>query len=475
MNICSIEFILYVTVAFILYWTIFSRTRRWQNAFLLLCSMCFYAIWDWRALGLLIITVLITYVTGCINESGGGKKQRLWATTLGITINIGILGFFKYFNFFSESFVSLMKSVFHSSLSYTTLDIILPVGISFYTFSSISYIVDTYKKDVEPTRDIVVVALYMSFFPAILSGPIHKATKQFPQYLVIRSFDSTAVIRAFRMILWGAFMKLCIADRLGVVVDSVYSNITAYSGVTVFLSSVLYTLQIYADFAGYSLIAIGVALMFGIELQNNFNKPYLSKSITEFWKKWHISLTSWFRNYVYFPLGGNRVSNARWMINIMVVFLLSGLWHGAAISFIIWGGVHGIIQLVEKKIFNEKIKEIEHVGGIAGLFHILITFLIVNFAWVLFRLPFNEATIAFKTMFTSFSGELYLGRGLTNIWITLFCLLILIIKECVDSKSWANKLWNSSVVLRWGIYYIMAFCLMIFGNSSSESFIYYQF
>lgn len=480
MNICSIEFVLFVTGAFILYWTFFSRNWKWQNAFLLFCSIVFYAIWDWRALGLLLITALITYVTGIINATDSEKllvhkSCRWWGTLIGIVVNLCILGFFKYYNFFVESFVTMYNSVFHKEVSYNLINIILPVGISFYTFSAISYIVDTYKKDVKPARDIIASTLYLSFYPAILSGPIHKASKQLPQYFSTRKFDGSLIINSFRIILWGAFIKLCVADRLGIVVDGVYGNISSQSRLSVFLASIYYTIQIYADFAGYSLIAIGVARMFGIELQQNFNKPYLSKTITEFWKKWHISLTSWFRNYVYFPLGGNRVSQLRWMLNIMIVFLLSGLWHGAAISFLIWGGLHGIIQLAEKQIYGKRVKDVEVKGGVLGICHIILTFIIVNFAWVFFRLPFNDAIIVFRTMFTSTIDGINIGNGLTNIWMTLLFVFVLFSKELLESNRYVLKVWHGFKSLRWFVYYAIVICTVLFGSGSSESFIYYQF
>lgn len=315
--------------------------------------------------------------------------------------------------------------------------------------------------------------LYTSFFPAILSGPIHKATNQLPQYLKKREFDYNLVNQGFKDYLWGAFMKLCVADRLGMYVDAVYGNIANHSGTTMLVTSVAYTLQIYADFAGYSLMAIGCGKMLGIKLQTNFNLPYFAKTITEFWSKWHMSLTGWFKNYVYFPLGGNRVSKGRWIFNIMVVFLLSGLWHGAAYTFIIWGAIHGVAQVLEKLIYGKKIKEINNKFSLANILRVLLTFAIVNLAWVFFRIPnLQDVFTVIGKMFTE-RGSLFIEPTL---FLAIISLVILAVKDSIDQFGAKVKLFNSkyTVVRYLSVSFLIAYILLL-GVLEGGQFIYFQF
>lgn len=347
------------------------------------------------------------------------------------------------------------------------------MGISFYTFSAISYIVDCYQNKIEPTKDIVAALLYTSFFPAILSGPIHKATEQLPQWLKAREFDYNLVNLGFKDYVWGAFMKLCVADRLGMYVDAVYANIANHSGNTLFFASIAYTLQIYADFAGYSLMAIGCGKMLGIKLQNNFYLPYFSKTITEFWSKWHMSLTGWFKNYVYFPLGGNRVNKPRWILNIMVVFLLSGLWHGAAYTFIIWGAIHGIAQVIEKLVYGQGIKHISKGFSIENVLRALITFFIVSSAWIFFRMPdAGQAFSVIEKIFTN-RGDLY---NEPTLYIGLASLIILMIKDSMDQSNSRIEFFQSKyTVVRFLSVAFMISYILLFGVLEGGQFIYFQF
>ena len=333
--------------------------------------------------------------------------------------------------------------------------------------------VDAYKGKIEPTEDVVACLLYTSFFPAILSGPIHKATVQLPQYQKKREFDYNLTVDGFKNFLWGAFMKLCVADKLGVYVDAVYGNIANHNGTTLLFTSVVYTFQIYADFAGYSLMAIGCGKMLGIKLQTNFIRPYFSKTITEFWSKWHISLTSWFRNYVYFPLGGNRVSKARWIFNIMAVFLLSGLWHGAAYTFIIWGAIHGVAQVIEKLIYGKKIKEVGSGFSVANVLRLVVTFAIVSFAWIFFRLPsMSDVTTVFGKIFTE-RGGLFMDP---LVYIGFVSLALMIVKDYIDQKGWRVQLLNNkSKVVRIGSCVCLIAYILLFGQLDGGSFIYFQF
>lgn len=473
MQFLSLQFIVFFSFIFWSYWALF-RSKNGQNVFLLIASYSFYAFIDWRCCGLLFLTSFTTFIAGLFLYSDDSKLtflkkgKRWWISCGSIVLNLFILFYFKYFNFFINS-ISLFVG-----RSYETLNIILPVGISFYTFSAISYVVDSYQRKLMPTKDIVAGLLYCSFFPAILSGPIHKATEQLPQYLIKREFNTLIVVEGFKDFLWGAFMKLCVADRLGLYVDAVFNNLELHNGTSILFASVFYTIQIYADFAGYSLLAIGCGKMLGIKLQTNFIRPYFSKTITEFWSKWHMSLTSWFKNYVYFPLGGNRVSKPRWVFNIMVVFLLSGIWHGAAYTFIIWGAIHGTAQIFEKLAYGKKIKTLPSNLTIENSLRILITFFIISFAWLFFRLPTMNASIMAITKIFSSCGFPYLDKH--TLIFGIISLLILIVKDVCDewypkvkfmhsSRAWVNYL----------VCILLTTYILLMGKLNSESFIYFQF
>lgn len=466
----------YITAFFIIFWVywLLCRNKQTQNGLLLLASYVFYGLWDWRCLALLFATSIVAYGAGLYFKKGTnndksflGKSSRWWVSFGAIVFSLAILGYFKYINFFLQSINSLVGREFDP------LNIILPVGVSFYTFSAISYVVDCYQKRLEPTNDLIAGLLYTSFFPAILSGPIHKATEQLPQYLKKREFDYNLVNQGFKDYLWGAFMKLCVADRLGMYVDAVYGNIANHSGTTMLVTSVAYTLQIYADFAGYSLMAIGCGKMLGIRLQTNFNLPYFAKTITEFWSKWHMSLTGWFKNYVYFPLGGNRVSKGHWIFNIMVVFLLSGLWHGAAYTFIIWGALHGVAQVMEKLIYGKKIKEINNKFSLANILRVLLTFSIVNFAWIFFRLSnIHDAFTVIRKILTE-GGKLFMEPTLL---LAFGSFAILLVKDSVDQFGFKAKLFNSKyAVIRYLSVAFLIVYILLLGVLEGGQFIYFQF
>ena len=467
----------YIVAFFILFWVywLLCKTKNTQNALLLIASYAFYGLWDWRCLFLLFATSIVAYGAGVyfkrVSESDKTflrRDSRWWVSFGAVVFSLGILVYFKYTNFFLQSVHALLGDG-----EFSPLNIILPVGVSFYTFSAISYVVDSYQKKMEPTVDILAGLLYTSFFPAILSGPIHKATEQLPQYFKKREFDYDLIIQGFKDYVWGAFMKLCVADRLGMYVDAVYGNIANHSGTTMLVSSVAYTLQIYADFAGYSLMAIGCGKMLGIKLQTNFNLPYFAKTITEFWSKWHMSLTGWFKNYVYFPLGGNRVSKGRWIFNIMVVFLLSGLWHGAAYTFIIWGAIHGVAQVIEKLVYGKRIKQVDNKFTVANVLRALLTFAIVNFAWIFFRLPdINEVFTVIGKIFTDY-GKLFLEPTL---YLGLVSLAILIVKDSCEQFGSKCKLFNSkyAVVRYLSVAFLIGYILLL-GVLEGGQFIYFQF
>ena len=475
MTIYSFNYICCFFLLFVIYW-LACKNMSQQNWLLLIVSYVFYGLWDWHCLFLLLAVSVVAYGAGIYFKkvqvacySFLHRDSRWWVNFGAIVCCLGVLCYFKYTNFFLQSFFSLTNW----GGGQKSLEILLPVGISFYTFSAISYIVDCYQKKIEPVTDIATGLLYTSFFPAILSGPIHKATVQIPQYLKKREFNYGLINSGFKDYVWGAFMKLCVADRLGMYVDAVYGNIANHSGTTLLITSVCYTLQIYADFAGYSLMAIGCGKMLGIKLQNNFNLPYFSKTITEFWSKWHISLTSWFKNYVYFPLGGNRVSKGRWMANIMVVFLLSGLWHGAAYTFILWGAIHGVAQVIEKLIYGTKIKTLNNKRNLPNALRVIVTFCIVSFAWIFFRIPeIEEAFTVNAKIFTS-QGEMFIDPSL---FLALISLFIMVIKDSVDQFGVNVRLFYSKcAAVRYLSVTLLISYILLFGVLEGGQFIYFQF
>lgn len=475
MTLTSLEYMIFLPVVFLLYWFLCSRNKNLQNALIVASGFVFYAWWDWRFLGLLLLTAFSTFIAGwwMQKEDEDNKKRKLFLIGT-IVMNLSVLFFFKYYNFFLQSFADTF-SLFDQEVSVSTLKIILPVGISFYMFTALSYSIDVYQRKVTATKDVLAFFAYVMFFPSILSGPISRAQKQLPQYFVKRSFDYDKAIVACRYILLGGIMKLCLADRLGVYVDAVYANILQHNGTTLLFTSILYTIQIYADFAGYSLMAIGSGKLLGIDLPTNFIRPYFAKTITEFWRRWHISLTTWFRDYIYFPLGGNRVDKFRWMLNTMIVFVLSGLWHGAAYTFLIWGALHGVCMIVERLVYGDKIKQIENRLTFGNILRILFTFCIVSFAWIFFRAEtLSDAIIIIEKIFTS-CGSLFVDPD-TLVYSFLFMILIFAVDFVDEFFLGRFKLLNSKVLLiRWGTYAVLVLMILLFGVLDGGSFIYFQF
>lgn len=473
MTFQSLEYLIFFTLVFILYWTVGRNNKGRQNAILIVASVVFYGWWDWRFLGLLLITALSTYFAGWLmGKTTDCKKRKL--TLIGIVVlNLGILFLFKYFNFFVQAFSDAFL-LFGRDLGVHSLKIILPVGISFYTFTALSYSIDVYQQKVIPTHDVLSYFAYVMFFPSLLSGPISRAQKQLPQYFSARVFDYGKAISACKIFLWGWVLKLCMADRLGIYVDAVYSNIAQHNGTTLFLASVLYSLQIYGDFAGYSLMAIGSGKLLGIELPVNFVRPYFARTVTEFWRRWHISLTTWFRDYIYFPLGGNRCSKVRWVFNTMIVFILSGLWHGAAYTFILWGSLHGVCMVIERLIYGEKIKHISDKFSMANCLRLMLTFTIVNFAWIFFRISdVDEVFVVLKKIFTE-PGVPFLDTNivlLAGVALAIVCSFDFIQEKKLDIHFLSSKY----KVIRYLTAILLIVYILSFGVLNSSSFIYFQF
>lgn len=476
MAFASIEFILFFLLVFFAYWVLCAKNKNMQNGLIVLASLFFYGTWDWRCLGLLLLTALSTWCAGVflVRRNASNKARKRIAIAV-ILLNLGILFFFKYFNFFIQSFTDLFGLFGKDSSCLSPLKIILPIGISFYTFTALSYTIDVYKRKIEATNDILAYFAYVTFFPALLCGPISRADKQLPQYYQKRVFAYERAISACKLLLWGALMKYCLADRVGIYVDAVYGNLFQHNGTTLLLTSILYSIQIYADFAGYSLMALGIGRLFGIELQLNFDRPYMAKTVTEFWRRWHISLTTWFRDYIYFPLGGNRVKHVRWMLNTMIVFVISGLWHGANYTFLIWGAMHGVFMIIERELYGQKIKQIEAGLSFANIIRMLFTFCIVTIAWVFFRSDsVGDAVYVVRSIFSSY-GVPFIDSA-TMVYAFLFILIVFLHDYKEEfCKSHSSLLNADNVVVRWGAYVIIIVLVLLFGVFDGSSFIYFQF
>ena len=473
MTFQSLEYLIFFSIVFILYWTLCRKRKEHQNGLIVVASLVFYGWWDWRFLGLLIITALSTFLSSRWMDNTNDEKKRKFLLVGTIVINVGILFFFKYFSFFVQSFIDAF-SLMGMSVNVTTLHILLPVGISFYTFTALSYTIDVYQHKVESTNDALAYFAYVMFFPSILSGPISRAQKQLPQYFSRRNFDYDKSISACKLILWGGVMKLCLADRLGIYVDTIYANIAQHNGTTLLITSILYSIQIYADFAGYSLMAIGFGKLLGIDLQTNFIRPYFAKTVTDFWRRWHISLTTWFRDYIYFPLGGNRCSKARWALNTLIVFTISGLWHGAAYTFIIWGAMHGVCMVIERLVYGEKIKQLSDKFSMSNIIRIIITFTIVNFAWIFFRINnLGDGMQIFIKIFTE-PGKPFLDTN--TLLMGFVAMAIIFIYDLVKEKHLNMHLLSSRfMVVRYLTAIMLIVYILAFGVLNGGSFIYFQF
>lgn len=477
----SIEFVVYLVTVFVLYWFVFNRYKLLvSNLFLIFASLVFYGWWNWKCAFLLIAIGIITYVAGygirVLREKGFDENIKWYKNWIflihlsAILLCIGTLGFFKYYNFFVKSFASIWSN--EQNLSFSTLNIILPIGISFYIFQALTYSIDVYLKKMEPTKDLVSYFAFVTFFPPLLSGPIGRAKTLIPKFSMKRVFDFKFASLGCLQFLWGLFVKVCIADRISLYVDTIYGNLVFHNGTSILLAAVFYSFQIYCDFLGYSLMALGVAKLFGIELINNFNRPYFATSVTDFWRRWHISLSTWFRDYIYIPLGGNRVSEWRHSFNIFVTFLVSGLWHGAAWTFVLWGSIHGLFQIVGKQK-NKYLKLPENL--IFTAFDILITFLLVTFAWIIFRIPnIDDAVFAIKKIFLKpgipFVDSSTFFYGILGI---LLLLIVDVTMEYIMPKN--NILTGKFQKQQFLLSLILVFIILFIGVFGGGQFIYFQF
>ena len=476
----SIDFAVFIPIVFILYWFVCHRNLRLQNILIVISSYVFYGWWDWRFLSLIIISSSVDYTVGRLFLVERSDLRRKLILALSLAANLGLLGVFKYFNFFADSFVDAF-TLFGKHLEPTHLKFILPVGISFYTFQTLSYTIDIYRRKTAPTRDFIAFFAFVSFFPQLVAGPIERASNLIPQFLRKRTFDSNRATDGMRQILWGFFKKLVIADNCGIYVERIFTDYQEMSGLTLVLGSILFGLQIYGDFSGYSDIAIGTARLFGFRLMRNFAFPYFSRDIAEFWRRWHISLSTWFRDYVYIPLGGSRGRRITQVRNVFVIFIVSGFWHGANWTFIFWGLLNAL-YFIPLLLLSKNRKYLDNVaqGRIfpsgREFLQVTGTFLLVSLSWVFFRA--DNLAHAFDYLFRM-QGWIFV-RPLEAFHIisppVLWCIIFMISFEWIQrDKEHALVIRHFPVWARWILYLAIAFTIFMFGNFSKTEFIYFAF
>ena len=478
----SLNFAIFLPIVFILYWFATKGKLRLQNILLLVSSYFFYACWDWRFMFLLIFSTLLDYFTGIkIYEATNKKEKSFWLWT-SIIVNLGFLGVFKYYNFFASSFANGLQILgFKANLG--SLQLILPVGISFYTFHGLSYVIDLYKNRIKPERNFIDYSVFVSFFPLLVAGPIERATHLLPQILKKREFDYAKAVDGLRQILWGLFKKIVIADNCAAYANTIFNNSEDYSGSTLVLGAIFFTFQIYCDFSGYSDMALGTARLFGIDLLRNFAFPYFSRDIAEFWRRWHISLSSWFKDYLYIPLGGSKGGTWMKIRNTFIIFIVSGFWHGANWTFVVWGFLNAL-YIMPSIIFNTNRNNIDIVAKgkylptIKEFFSIGITFGLTVFAWIFFRA--TNVTHAFTYIADIFSRSLFtipnfigIGKSVPIIFlIIIFFIIEWLGREQQYALANLGIKWNKS--LRWIIYYAIILVIYLYAGSEQQ-FIYFQF
>lgn len=467
----SLNFWLIFPFIFGLYWLIPAKYNQTRKVFLILVSYLLYMNWKPAFAIVLLGVTLITFWGGLRldNQKANGKKSLAWLFTLVAVLPLLV---FKYYNFLNDSLTQGLAAV-GLKFALPGLNWAIPVGISFFTFQAVGYILDVYHGKTKAEKNLLDYVLFVSFFTQVTSGPISTANELLPQIKATHKFDYEQGKQGLKFLLWGMFIKLVIADRLGLFVDTVYTNYIHYNGATCFVASVFYTLQIYCDFAGYSLMAIGIARTLGFNLPDNFRRPYFAISITDFWKRWHITLTRWLTQHIYIPLGGNRCSKARNYWNIFVTFLVSGIWHGANWTFIVWGCMHGVLQIVEKALGWQKY---EGNKGFVKAIRILVTFLLVNFAWIFFRMPdITSACIVIGKIFTSIGTPDLSGLDIFSKLILFIGLAILVFKDMKD-EFLPNKLtFLRKGFFRWSIYIVLFAMILSLGVLDSGQFIYVNF
>ncbi|PID27771.1 MAG: membrane-bound O-acyltransferase family protein [Candidatus Cloacimonadota bacterium] len=479
----SIDFAVFLPVFFIFYWFITDKNLKLQNFLIVVASYIFYGWWDWRFLSLIMFSTLVDFFIGIKLKFAQEEKKRKILLLFSLTVNLGFLAVFKYYNFFIDNFVAVF-SFFGASIKPNTLNIVLPAGISFYTFQTLSYTIDVYKRKLEPTEDFIAFSAFVSFFPQLVAGPIERATHLLPQFYKKRHFDYVKASDGMRQILWGLFKKVVIADNCAVFADKIFNNSSEMSGSSLLLGAIFFTFQIYCDFSGYSDIATGTAKLFGFDLMQNFAFPYFSRDIAEFWRRWHISLSTWFRDYLYIPLGGSRGGVGKQIRNTFIIFTVSGFWHGANWTFIFWGALNAFYFLPLLLTKNNR-RNLDIVA--AGKFfpcpkeilQMIITFSMTVFAWIFFRS--NDMTHAFRYIVGIFSSSLFqvpqfperIGAFFTLLLISVFMLTEWVGREEKYALAFIRKIRNK--LLRFTVYALIVFSMGMFMPTAESPFIYFQF
>ncbi len=478
----SIDFAIFLPIIFIFYWFVTNKNLRLQNSLIVVSSYFFYGWWDWKFLALILFSTIVDYIIGQklrTEKNQVGRKILLWASIL---VNLGFLGFFKYYNFFLDNFITAF-SLFGAEIKATSLNIILPVGISFYTFQTLSYTIDVYKRKIEPTKDFLAFSAFVSFFPQLVAGPIERASHLLPQFYNKRKFDYTLAVDGVRQILWGLFMKVVIADNCAEYANQIFNNSADLNGSTLLLGALFFTFQIYGDFAGYSNIAIGTSRLFGFDLMQNFNFPYFSRDIAEFWRRWHISLSTWFRDYLYIPLGGSRGGTWMKVRNTFFIFIISGFWHGANWTFIIWGALNAIyflpLLLTKNNRNNLDIAaQGRYLPNIKEIFSIFLTFGLTVFSWIFFRA--NNIGHALSYISEILSPSLIIKpkfEDMAGARITIFLVLIFVLIEWFGREqkyAIANLGLRWNRFLRYAMYYTIVIAILWY-SGKDQQFIYFQF
>lgn len=481
----SIDFAIFLPLVFLLYWGVLKGRTKQQNLLIVLASYVFYGWWDWRFLSLILFSTILDYSIGLkLKKESKDRKRKLYLW-ISILVNLGFLGFFKYYNFFLDNFISAF-SFMGVEFKASSLNIILPVGISFYTFQTLSYTIDVYKRKLEPTQDFVSFMAFVSFFPQLVAGPIERASHLLPQFYKERVFDYQKAVDGMRQILWGLFKKVVIADTCAQYANEIFNNYTEYSGITLILGALFFTFQIYGDFSGYSDIAIGTSRLFGFDLMKNFAFPYFSRDVAEFWRRWHISLSTWFRDYLYIPLGGSRGTTFQVVRNTFIIFLVSGFWHGANWTFVFWGGLNAIYflpLLLRKKNRHhlDNVAEGRILPSFKEFFQMLLTFSLAVFAWIFFRA--ESLDHAFLYLKRIALGGLFEIPHVKHEEILIFpkmaisLIVIFVIFEWLgrrDEFALEKLFLRWSKPARWIVYILIGMMVLLF-SGTKEDFIYFQF
>ncbi len=478
----SVDFAIFLPLVFILYWFAANRNLKLQNLLIVTSSYVFYGWWDWRFLLLIFFSTIVDYSVGIglkQEENQTRRKIFLWTS---IIINLGILGFFKYYNFFLDNFITAF-SFFGSEIKSNSLNIILPVGISFYTFQTLSYTIDIYKRRLEPTKDFIAFSAFVSFFPQLVAGPIERATNLLPQFCKKRRFEYHKAVDGLRQILWGLFKKIVIADNCAKYANIIFNNSSEYSGSTLVLGAFFFAFQIYGDFSGYSDIAIGTSRLFGFNLKQNFAFPYFSRDIAEFWRRWHISLSTWFRDYLYIPLGGSRGGTFKKIRNIFVIFIVSGFWHGANWTFIIWGALNALYFLpflITSKNRNnlDVVAKGKYLPTVKEFLLIVLTFVLTTFSWIFFRAESVGHAISYISQIFSislFENPVYHNDDYTRpIFLLIFIFTIIEWMGREEQYAIARLNLLKHKTFRYAFYYALIILIFWFGGEPQE-FIYFQF